>query len=235
MRPGFDGSYYRYLQQAADFSGAVSITIPNVEYAAAAPSSGRRPDVFLFVIDSLRRDYVVFVFNPAVNLPLNIERFLADSFVFRNAFTRHGGTELAMPSIWAGAAVIMLIADPSFTRINAIEKLVNTDGYRMAINEHTIADYLSPATPVTSIDANVPNVDHTISCSNLTGVEQYLDASASDVRPVFGIFRPMNIHILNTMRGGQRLRSITITRGSTRCTRRECGGSTDASAPSSRI
>ena len=55
-------------------------------------------------------------------------------------------------------------------------------------------------------------------CSNLTGVEQYLDASASDVRPVFGIFRPMNIHILNTMRGGQRMRSITITRGSTRRT-----------------
>ena len=138
-----------------------------------------------------------------MNFTPNLEQFAADSFVFRNAFTRHGGTELAMPSIWAGAAVVRRVAAPAFARMKRIEKLVDADGYRMAINEHTIEDYLSPATPATMIDPDVPNVD-TDFCANLTGAETYLDASAADARPVFGLFRPMNIHILNTMRGGQR-------------------------------
>ena len=36
-----------------------------------------------------------------------IEQFAADSFVFRNAFTRYGGTWLAMPSIWVGGQVTL--------------------------------------------------------------------------------------------------------------------------------
>jgi membrane-anchored protein YejM (alkaline phosphatase superfamily) len=86
--------------------------------------------------------------------------------------------------------------------MNALEKLVNADHYRLAINEHTVADYLDATTPVTMINADVPNVD-TDFCQNLSGLADYLDASGHDTRPVFGVFRPMNIHILNTMRGGQ--------------------------------
>jgi hypothetical protein len=202
-RRGFDDGYDRYLQRAADYSGAVSITIPSVEYAASpAPADARRPDVFVLVVDSLRRDYLS-TFNPAVTFTPNFDRFAADGFAFRNAFTRHGGTELAMPSIWAGAAVVRKVVAPDFTHMNALEQLVNADHYRMAINEHTAADYLAPATRVTAIDADVPNVDTDL-CHNLTGLEAYLDASAADPAPVFGLFRPMNIHILNTMRGGQR-------------------------------
>jgi hypothetical protein len=202
-RRGFDDGYDRYLQRAADYSGAVSITIPSVEYAASpAPADARRPDVFVLVVDSLRRDYLS-TFNPAVTFTPNFDRFAAEGFAFRNAFTRHGGTELAMPSIWAGAAVVRKVVAPDFTHMNALEQLVNADHYRMAINEHTAADYLAPATRVTAIDADVPNVDTDL-CHNLTGLEAYLDASAADPAPVFGLFRPMNIHILNTMRGGQR-------------------------------
>lgn len=202
-RQGFDSGYDRYLQRAADFSGAVSITIPSVQFATSpAPPGERRPDIFVFVIDSLRRDYLS-TFNPAVTFTPNFGQFAADSYAFRNAFTRHGGTELAMPSIWAGAAVVRKVVAPGFTRMNALEKLVDADHYRMAINEHTVADYLGTKTPVTSIDPYVPNVDTDL-CQNLKGLEAYLDVSATDAGPVFGLFRPMNIHILNTMRGGQR-------------------------------
>ena len=202
-RRGFDDGYDRYLQRAADYSGPVSITIPSVQYAASpAPPDAQRPDVFVFVVDSLRRDYLS-TFNPAVTFTPNFDRFAADGFAFRNAFTRHGGTELAMPSIWAGAAVVRKVVAPDFTHMNALEQLVNADRYRMAINEHTAADFLDPATRVTAIDAAVPNVDTDL-CHNLTSLEGYLDASTADPAPVFGLFRPMNIHILNTMRGGQR-------------------------------
>ncbi|HWF86766.1 MAG TPA: sulfatase-like hydrolase/transferase, partial [Vicinamibacterales bacterium] len=202
-RKGFDSGYDQYLQRAADYSGAVSITIPDVQYTTSPATPGRhRPDIFVFVIDSLRRDYLS-TFNPAVTFTPNFGQFAADSFAFRNAFTRHGGTELAMPSIWAGAAVVRKVVTPAFTHLNALEKLVDADHYRMAINEHTVADYLGAKTPVTMINPDVPNVD-TDFCQNLNGLETYLDASVADPGPVFGMFRPMNIHILNTMRGGQR-------------------------------
>jgi arylsulfatase A-like enzyme len=90
----------------------------------------------------------------------------------------------------------------SFDRINAIEKLLNLDGYRVAINDFTVAEHLLPTTPKTTIDEGVPSVDTDL-CSNVRGLEQYLDASAGDSRPVFGYFAPMNVHILNTRRRSQ--------------------------------
>ena len=98
-RAGVDPGYYRFLQVQADPTGAASITVPDVEFFEPRPGPGTsRPDIFLFVIDSLRPDYLS-PYNPAVTFTPAIERFAAESFVFRNVFTRHGGTELAMPSI----------------------------------------------------------------------------------------------------------------------------------------
>ena len=37
-----------------------------------------------------------------MNFTPNIEKFARESLVMRNAFTRHGGTMLAEPSIWTG-------------------------------------------------------------------------------------------------------------------------------------
>lgn len=200
-RAGFDGEYFRFLQVYTNARGA-SITIPDVDLTTApARPAGHRPDIFLFVIDSLRRDYLS-PYNPAVSFTPNIERFASENFVFRNVFTRHGATQLAAPSIWAGAEVIRKILAPGFERMNAVEKLVNAEGYRIAINDHTVAAYLRPTTPVTKIDPNVLSVDTDL-CQNLKALEEHLDASTADARPVFGYLSPMNIHILNTRRGGQ--------------------------------
>ena len=151
------------------------------------------------MIDSLRRDYLS-PYNPAVTFTPSLAAFAGDSFVFRNAFTRHGGTELAMPSIWAGATVVRTILAHRFPRMNALEKLVNQHGYRMAINDFTVAEYLGPSTPVTTIDPGVKSVDTDL-CSNLSSLEAYLDGLTDDRRPVFGFFAPMNVHILNTRAG----------------------------------
>ena len=131
-----------------------------------------------------------------------IKRFAADSFVFRNAFTRHGATQLAAPSIWAGAAVFRKVLAAGFERMNALEKFVNAEGYRIAINDFTVAPYLQPTTPSTTIDPDALSVDTDL-CSNLDDLRAHLDASTADPRPVFAYLSPMNVHILNTKRGGQ--------------------------------
>ena len=48
-----------------------------------------RPHIFVFVIDSLRRDYVS-PYNRQVSFTPALERFARESTVFERAFTRYG-------------------------------------------------------------------------------------------------------------------------------------------------
>lgn len=200
-RAGVDLDYYRYLQMRADPTGSASVAVPDIEFSShRAPASVSRPDIFLFVIDSLRPDYLS-PYNAAVTFTPAIGTFAAESFVFRNVFTRHGGTELAMPSIWAGGSVVRKVLTSGFDRMNAMEKLINADGYRIEMNDFTVGGHLRPETPVTAIDTDLPNVQADL-CHQLDTLEGHLD-DAADSRPVFAYFSPMNVHILNTRRGGQ--------------------------------
>jgi hypothetical protein len=202
-KPGFDSEYLRYLQVHADVAGKMSITVPTAEVFEALPGSRPltpAPDIFVFVVDSLRRDYVS-PYNPAVTFTPNIARFASDSFVFQNAFTRYGGTELAMPSIWAGGPVVRKVQQ-AFHRINAVEKTLNRHGYRVAISDYTVARHLRPPTPITTLESGVSSAESDV-CRFVEELEDHLDSSAADRRPVFGFSSPMNVHILNTRRGGQ--------------------------------
>jgi Sulfatase len=199
--PGYDADYYRYLQLNGPQN--VSATAPDVSLAQGlARSDGPKPDIFVIVVDSLRRDYLS-PYNPAVTFTPNIARFADESFAFANAFTRHGGTQLAMPSIWIGGFVARGLGPAGFVRANSLEKLLDTDGYHIVINDYTVRDLLQAKTTV--IDPKVPSVDTDL-CQNLQGLEEYLDASGGhggSGTPTFGYFAPMNVHILNTRRPGQ--------------------------------
>ena len=197
--PGFDAGYHRHLQ--LDAAAAGSIEIPEVDFAAAlrGPST-RRPDIYLFVVDSLRRDYLS-PYNPAVSFTPNIDRFAGDAFVFRNAFTRHGGTALAIPSIWTGSSVVRKILGPGFERMNIMQKLLDAEGYRIAINDYTVAGRLNPSVRPTVIDPGVPSPETDL-CSNLTGLQQHLAQPATGAHPLFAFFAPMNVHLINTRHEG---------------------------------
>ena len=202
-RKGFDAEYYRFLHTQANFSGAASVTVPVVDLAAPlAPARRQRPDIYVIALDSLRRDYLS-PYNAAVSFTPSIGQLAADGFVFDNAFTRHGGTELAIPSIWAGGMLVRQVRVRGFERVNAFEKLVNTEGYRILINDFTIAQNILPSTPVTRLNPGVPSADTDL-CGNLEALQTELDARGDDAQPVFGYFSPMNVHILNTQRNGQR-------------------------------
>ena len=197
--PGFDAGYHRHLQ--VDAAAAGSIEIPDVDFAPAlrAPST-HRPDIYLFVVDSLRRDYLS-PYNPAVSFTPNIDRFAGDAFVFRNAFTRHGGTALAIPSIWTGSSVVRKILGPGFERMNTVQKLLDAEGYRIAINDYTVAGRLNPSVRPTVIDPGVPSPETDL-CSNLTGLQEHLAQPGTGAHPLFAFFAPMNVHLINTRHQG---------------------------------
>ncbi|MGH3055928.1 MAG: sulfatase-like hydrolase/transferase, partial [Gaiellaceae bacterium] len=69
------------------------------------PTRGLRPNIFIFVIDSLRQDYVG-AYNRKVDFTPNLDAFARDSVVIHNVYTQYAGTSLSEPAIWAGAALL---------------------------------------------------------------------------------------------------------------------------------
>ena len=198
-QPEVDADYHHALLNhsttRADPSGATAAG----GFADPRRTAGlRRPHIFLFVIDSLRRDYVS-PYNPAVTFTPNIDAFARENFAFTNAFTPYGGTWLAMPSIWIGGSVARGLNREGFQRMNALEQLIGAEGYRLVINDHTVAEHLKPSTPLSFLDPQVPSVDTDL-CQLLGGLVQNLDASTMDPRPMLAFLAPMNVHILNTRR-----------------------------------
>ena len=147
----------------------------------------------MFVIDGLRRDYLS-PYNNRVQFTPAIAKWADSSFVFNNAFTKYGGTLLAMPSLWAGSEVTRAWSRGSFARVNAIERLMVANDYRFVINDHTVAGHLAPSTTRTFLHPDVKSIDTDI-CSLVDGLQRQL--SATDPRPVFAFLSPMNVYTLN--------------------------------------
>ncbi|MCC7415500.1 MAG: sulfatase-like hydrolase/transferase [Acidobacteria bacterium] len=194
-RPGFDVGDFSFPPLDAGVSANARVEVPRVDLIDPSGPAGASlpPDVFLFVVDSLRRDYVG-AYNPAVTFTPSLDRFAADSAVFRNAFTRYGGTELAIPSIWAGGPVVRAVHQ-SLDRINTLEKLVKRRGYRLAMSDYTIAGFLDDGTVAAPLEPGVPGTAPDL-CRAAGRLAAFLD-EAADGAPVAGYARPMNVHILN--------------------------------------
>jgi hypothetical protein len=197
VQRGVDAGRYQFLTRATELSAGAAARVPSVDFfgpdAAGQPST--RPDIFLFVIDSLRRDYLG-TYNPAVTFTPNLDRFAAESFAFRNAFTRYGGTQLAIPSIWSGGPMLRRFTTDAFRRVNALEKLATADRYQIRINDFTVAPMLAPATAVTRLDPDVKSVDTDL--CHLVDAPNVPDAGS---QPTLTFLAPMNVHILNTRSG----------------------------------
>ena len=162
--------------------------------APAATPVAVLPHVFVFVIDSLRRDYLS-PYNPAVTFTPAIDAWARDSFVFNNAFTPYGGTWLAMPSLWVGAPVTRGWGR-IFGRMNALEAGITAAGYDFVINDFTVADQLRPTTSRTFLDPSIPSKDTDL-CRNVEALQAHLMTRQSSA-PLFTFLAPMNVHILNT-------------------------------------
>ncbi len=193
--PGRDGQFYRYLQANTGVSQASRIIPPDARFSPnLQPANGPLPHVFLFVLDSLRRDYLS-PFNREVTFTPQIERFASESFAFGNAFSPYGGTALAVPSIWAGGMVIHRTSMPDFPRSNALERLLDTDGYQWFMSLDTVlAPLLAPHPDLVELDRGRRVMEFDI-CHTLDDLEGNLDRRHESNRPVFAFSLSQNLHI----------------------------------------
>ncbi len=157
------------------------------------PSSGTRPNIFIFVIDSMRPDYLG-AYNPHADFSPNLDALARDSIVFRRAYTSYAGTTLSEPSIWSGALLLHSQPLHPFKRVNSLEKLVNGDGYQMVLSyDWVLRSLLSPADSLVKLDGDKA-WNHFEIGSTLQQLEAVLDRRPENARPVFFYAQPMNVH-----------------------------------------
>lgn len=196
---GADAEFYRFLK-ANSTLGLISASPVNVDFVARfQPAPAPPPHVFLFIVDSLRRDYLS-PYNPAVTFTPATQAFAAESVVFERAFTRYGATGLSVPALWIGGMTLHKQYVLPFAPMNSLEKLLDGTGYRRLMSDDHLVTQLFRATPSTTLlDRQIDEMDHTV-CSTVRELEAQLDATAGDRRPIFAMTRPLQLHTARLVR-----------------------------------
>jgi arylsulfatase A-like enzyme len=158
------------------------------------PAKGERPNIFLFVIDSMRPDYLG-AYNPKADFTPNLDALARDSVVVRNVWTPYAGTSLSEPAIWAGAMQLHAHFLQPFERVNSLEKLVKTDGYQMIVSyDEILREILSPSDDLVKLDTDKKLWNQLEFCSTVQQAESALDHRADATRPIFFYTQPKNVH-----------------------------------------
>lgn len=157
-------------------------------------SPGEHPNIFIWVIDSMRPDYLG-AYNPRVDFSPNFDKFAKDSLVLRNAYTQYAGTTLSVPAIWAGAEVLHTHYPQPFDKINSLLKLARTDGYQVMVSRDTVLNDLLPKTAeITNIEHGENLWMHQEMCQSVSALNVALDERRDDSRPILFFSQPMNLH-----------------------------------------
>lgn len=157
------------------------------------PTREMQPDIFIIVIDSVRRDYVG-AYNPRVDFTPNLDAFARDSVVIPNAYTQYAGTTLSEPAIWAGALLLHSHHLDYFAKVDSLEKLLNADGYRMIVSyDGVLRQMLSDSKDLVKLDADKRWNELEIGAT-IRQLQVVLENPSANHRPVFFYTQPMNVH-----------------------------------------
>jgi Sulfatase len=158
------------------------------------PTTAPRPNLFLIVVDSMRPDYLG-AYNNKVHFTPNLDAFAKDSVVVHNAYSPYAGTSLSEPAIWTGALLLHSHHIQPFTRLNSLQRLLQTDGYQMILSEDEIlAALVLPAPNITRLDQDIHMWGQLEIGSTLQQLETVLEKRTSDSPPVFFYSQPKNVH-----------------------------------------
>ena len=158
------------------------------------PSSGEHPNIFLFVIDSMRPDYLG-AYNSKATFTPNLDALARDSVVVRNVWTPYAGTSLSEPAIWAGALLLHAHFMQPFERVNSLEKLAKTDGYQMVVSyDEVLREILSPSDDLIKLDTEKKLWNQLEVCSTVQQTENILEHRSDAARPIFFYAQPKNVH-----------------------------------------
>jgi len=163
---------------------------------AFEPARKDRPNIFLFVIDSLRPDYIG-AYNSSATFTPSLDALARDGIALRNVFTNYAGTSLSEPAIWAGALLLHSHYLRPFERVNSLEKLLKADGYEMVVsNDEILSDILAPSKNIVRLDTETKLWTNLELCSTIKQTEDVLEHRADRAAPVFFYAQPKNVHLL---------------------------------------
>ena len=157
------------------------------------PAAQPLPNIFVFVIDSMRPDYLG-AYNPKVDYTPNLDALARDGIAFRNAYTQYAGTSLSEPAIWAGATLLHAHYPQPFSRLNSLDRMLRTDGYRRMVSMDEILSELLPAdSGVVALDKDKKMWNELEIGSTLQQAEKAIDAQDGQ-QPIFLYAQPKNVH-----------------------------------------
>jgi hypothetical protein len=165
---------------------------------------GRKPDVFVFVVDSLRRDYLPPYAPAAAAFAPAVSGFARDAVVFERAFTRYGATGLSEPSIWVGGMMPHKQYVTPFAPMNALDKLLVTERFQEYVSVDAILEVvLPPSRERVRLDAEVAGKDYAL-CRTVAELRQRLEGQDRE-RPVFAYTQPQDQHVSRIAREGDQV------------------------------
>jgi hypothetical protein len=201
-----DGSFYAFLQQNTNIAQDTRIEPVEMKLVPELKpvQDAKKPNIFIFTIDSLRQDYLS-PYNKEVHFTPAIGDFAGESIVMENAFTRYGATGLSEPSIWVGGMMIHKQYVTPFYPMNSLQKLVEAEGYQGLISMDTILNVIvKPSAYMEDLTAGVDNKDALFDfCDTLKTLQNRLDKRPANAPPVFAYTQPQNIHVSVIKREGE--------------------------------
>ena len=206
-----DDAFYSFLRKAAEMSPSTRGALANVSFTDELTlTQVAKPNIFIFVVDSFRRDYLS-AYNGEVEFTPSIASFARESVVMENAFTHYSGTALAEPSIWIGGMLLHAHANGQVLyEMNALQKLVEAEGYQSFISiDRILTQMVRPSSSIVQLDKDsggeergdgADRKDYLMAefSHTLRELETRLGERTDRSRPVFAYSQPQNLHLLMT-------------------------------------
>jgi len=159
-----------------------------------APTKSERPNIFLFVIDSMRPDYLG-AYNSRVDYTPNLDAFARDSIVLHNVYSQYAGTSLSEPTIWSGALMLHAHYLQPFSKLNSLDRLLHTDGYRIVVSvDEVLSAILPPDDHIVRLDSDKKLWNSIELGSTLKQAEAIFDSQQNSQQPLFLYAQPKNVH-----------------------------------------
>jgi arylsulfatase A-like enzyme len=153
-----------------------------------------RPNIFVFVIDAMRPDYLG-AYNPRANYTPNLDAFARDSIVLHHAYSQYAGTSLSEPALWAGAMMLHAHYLQPFSKVNGLEQMLRADNYKMVVSmDEVLKEVLSPADSLVKLDTDKQLWNQLEIGSTVRQAESALDSHANSQEPIFFYDQPKNVH-----------------------------------------
>jgi phosphoglycerol transferase MdoB-like AlkP superfamily enzyme len=193
--PRAEQSLYPFLTQNTNIPRSIRVAPVEVNLVERVVGGQRpQPNIFVFVIDSLRRDYLS-PYNKDVTFTPSIEGFARENVVMENAFTCYGGTGLSEPSIWVGGMLLHKQYITPFAPMNALQKLLEAEQYQSFVSIDSILHtVVTPSPLVTPLDEGVATMNLELG-HTLGELKEKISHAPGGSRPVFAYTQPQNLHI----------------------------------------